>query len=55
LFTWFFETLEQGSPNYGPRARCGAQRHFIRPAKPFCQWWKNNIHYLRKIFWLCRI
>jgi len=29
--------LKQGSPNYGPRS------HFIRPAKPFCQWWKNNI------------
>jgi len=24
--------LDQGSPNYGPRS------HFIRPAKPFCQW-----------------
>jgi len=33
--------LAQGSPNYGPRAKCGPRSHFIRPAKPFCQWWKK--------------
>jgi len=27
-----------GSPSYGPRAKCGPRIHFIRPAKPFCQW-----------------
>jgi len=41
--------LNQGSRNYGPRARCGPRSHFIRPAKRFCQWWKNNIQYIRKI------
>ena len=25
--------LDQGSPNYGPRATSGPQRHFIRPAE----------------------
>jgi len=30
----------QGYPNYGPRAKCDPRSHFIRPAKPFCQWWK---------------
>ena len=31
--------LVQGFPNFGPRS------HFIRAedAKPFCQWWKNNM------------
>jgi len=37
------DALDQGSPNYGPWAKCGPRSHFIRPAKPFCQWWKNNI------------
>jgi len=32
--------LNQGSPNYGLRAKCGPRSHFIRPPMPFCQWWK---------------
>jgi len=32
-----------------PRARCGPRSYFIRPAKPFCQWWKNNTQYVREI------
>jgi len=39
--------LDQGSPNYGPGATCGPRSHFIRPAKLFCQWWKNK---LRNVF-----
>jgi len=38
---WKTLPLLQGSPNYGPRAKCGPRSHFIRPAKPFCQWWKK--------------
>jgi len=38
-----------------PATRCGPWSHFIRPAKPFCQWWKNNIQYLLKICWFARI
>jgi len=44
--------LKQGSPNYGPRARCGPRSHFIWPAKPFCQWWKNNIQSVWEICYL---
>jgi len=29
-------SLLQGSPSYGPRAKSGPQSHFIRPAKTFC-------------------
>jgi len=28
--------LDQGSPNYIPRAKSGPRRHFIRPANRFC-------------------
>jgi len=37
------KALKQGPPNYGPRTKCGPWSHFIRPAKPFYQWWKSNI------------
>jgi len=39
---WFYFTVEQGSPNYGPRAKYGQRSRFIRPAKPFWEWWRNN-------------
>jgi len=41
FFSFSVLVLAQGSPNYGPRAKCGPRSHFIRPAKQFCQWWKN--------------
>jgi len=30
-------TLEQRSPNYGPRVKSDLRIHFIGPAKTFCQ------------------
>jgi hypothetical protein len=31
------DTLEQGSPNYGPRAKSGRRCDLIRPAKELCR------------------
>jgi len=36
-----FIQLEQGSPNYGPWAKCGPRSHVIRTAKRFFQWWNE--------------
>ena len=33
---WKCKRLDQGSPNYGPRAKSGPRSHFVRPAKSFC-------------------
>jgi len=35
--------VQQGPPNHGSRTISGPQNHFIRPAKPFCQQWRNII------------
>lgn len=31
--------VEQGSPNYGPRATSGPPHNFIRPSKQIPVWW----------------
>jgi len=43
-----FVALDQGSPNYDPRAKSGQWSHFIRLQRLSII--KNNIAYLRKIY-----
>jgi len=45
--------LDQGSPNYDPRAKSGLRRHFIRSAKNFVN--NEKIIYLPRISWFSKI
>jgi len=46
-------SLDQGLPNYDPRAKYGPPRHFVRFTKIFCQQWK--IMYLQNMYWFRRM